>query len=109
MAKRDVPAPYEGAGEPGRTKTTKLNPEYRPWARPEISNLPFAVDHAARQAAAFAEVVFEGELEAAGLDWASRVQHRCDAPPAALTQHLPPGIIPVVRREAERMLRLWPM
>ena len=69
-----------------------------------ISELPFALEYAATRAAEFAETVFDMEREAEGLDWASRVQARCDASIDRLVRCLPPGIADATRAEASRML-----
>ena len=69
-----------------------------------ISELPFALDYAATRAAEFAETVFDMAREAEGLDWASRVQARCDASLDRLVRCLPPSIADATRAEASRML-----
>lgn len=69
-----------------------------------ISELPFALRYAAERAVEFAETVFDMEREADGMDWASQVQARCDAPLERLLSCLPPGIAEATRVEAARML-----
>lgn len=101
---RGVPAPGEGAGERADTMTQQVTEPYRPWAMPEISELPLACENAAHRAVEFAETVFDLDREAEGLDWASRVQARCDAPWQRLARCLPPGMADAVRGRAERML-----
>lgn len=72
--------------------------------REAISDYPFALEYAAERAVAFAEVVFELDREAEGLDWASCIQARCDASLASLHHCLPPGLTQAVRERAERLL-----
>lgn len=100
--------PYEMAAPSGNgadhieaNQLTVTSPSLRPFA---ISELPFALRYAAERAAEFAETVFDMEREAEGLDWASRVQARCDASSDRLLRCLPPGIADATRAEAARML-----
>lgn len=100
--------PYEMAAPSGNgadhieaNQQTVASPSIRNFA---ISELPFALRYAADRAAEFAEIVFDLEREAEGLDWASRVQARCDAPSERLLSCLPPGIAEATRAEAARML-----
>jgi hypothetical protein len=99
------PAPCEGTGHHSEQSSHEPFATYRPWADTEISNCrPFALDHAAREAVRFAEAVFDLDLEADGLDWASRIQRRCDARPDSLLRRLPPGMTAPARSEVERGL-----
>lgn len=108
MAKKMMPAPCEGAGDASRLRQPRQQMEYIPnWARPEISNRPFAIDYAAELALEFAETVHDMDSEDRGLDWASAIQERCDDP-LILMKFLPFDATPAVRREAERKLRAWP-
>lgn len=103
MDNTDTPAPCKGAGEGATYRAAALStsPEMR---QREISELPFAVEYYAERAVQFANTVFDLDREAEGLDWASRVQARCDVAPADLFPCLPPGMIGVLRSRAERML-----
>ena len=100
--------PYEMAAPAGtgagHTEANQLPAPSLPNHDRAISELPFALDYAARRAAEFAETVFDMAGEAEGLDWASRVQARCDAPMDRLVRCLPPGIADATRAEASRML-----
>lgn len=98
----EKPAPVgTGAGLTEANHRAPSSPEDR---RPAISELPFALHYAAERAADFAETVFDMAREAEGLDWASRVQVRCDASLDRLVRCLPPGIPDAARAEAARML-----
>lgn len=101
-------APYEkpapvgtGAGLTEANQQSATSETGRVFA---ISELPFALRYAAERAAEFAEIVFDMEREAEGLDWASQVQARCDASIDRLVRLLPPGIPDAARVEAARML-----
>lgn len=102
MAEKKKPAPVgTGAGLIEANQQSATSEMGRNLA---ISELPFALHYAAARAADFAEIVFDMDREAEGLDWASRVQARCDAPPERLVRCLPPGIPDAARAEAARML-----
>lgn len=101
-------APYEkpapvGTGA-GLTEANHQEASSLPTHSLAISELPFALRYAAERAAEFAEFVFDMDREADGLDWASRVQARCDVPLERLVRCLPPGIPDATRAEAARML-----
>jgi hypothetical protein len=103
MDKANTPAPCKGAGE-GATYRAAALPFWNQFPEHEISELPFALEYYAERAVQFADAVFDLDREAEGLDWASRVQARCDVAPADLYPCLPPGMIGVLRSRAERML-----
>lgn len=100
--------PYEMAA-PAGTRADHIEANHPqtpslPGQERAISELPFALEYAATRAAEFAETVFDMEREAEGLDWASRVQARCDASLDRMARCLPPGIADATRAEASRML-----
>lgn len=102
MANKCRPAPVgTGAGLIEANQRATISETERTFA---ISELPFALRYAAERAAEFAETVFDMEREAEGLDWASQVQARCDAPRDRLLGCLPPVIADATRAEAARML-----
>lgn len=102
MADNEKPAPV-GTGT-GLTEANQLQATSEMGRTFAISELPFALDFAASRATEFAETVFDMEREADGLDWASRVQARCDAPLDEMVRCLPPGVPAAVQAEAARML-----
>ena len=102
MANKNRPAPVgTGAGLTEANQQSATSETRRTFA---ISELPFALRYAAERAAEFAEIVFDMEREAEGLDWASQVQARCDASSDRLLGCLPPAIAEATRAEAARML-----
>lgn len=102
MADNEMPAPV-GTGA-GLTEANHATAPSLPGHDRAISELPLALHYAVERAVEFAEIVFDMEHEAEGLDWAGRVQARCYAPHATLYRCLPPNLAEPVRRAAERML-----
>ncbi|MFN4134956.1 MAG: hypothetical protein ACK4G2_04835 [Novosphingobium sp.] len=111
MCEYMMPAPGEGAGnDAGRTKPQDRIDLTPVWACPEINifHRPMALSHAAEEALDFAEVVHDMESESRGRLFPNAIRERC-ANPLLLLRYLPGDATPAVRREAERMLRAWPM
>ncbi len=109
MAEYMMPAPGEGAGnDAGRTKPQDRIDLTPLWARPEISNCPCALEYAAERALGYAETVHDFDCEDRGRLFPGPIFDRC-ADPLLLMDFLPFDAIDPVRREAERMLRAWPM
>ncbi len=108
MAEHMMPAPCEGAGDDSGASQPQDRPDLTPsWARPEISNRPFAIDYATDLALEYAETVHDIDCEDRGLLFPNAIFERC-ANPMLLMRFLPDDAIAPVRREAERRLRAWP-
>lgn len=111
MAEYIMPAPGEGAGrDTGPTKPQDRIDLTPLWARPEINifSAPMALSYAAEEALAFAEIAHDIHCEDRGLLFPNPIRERC-ANPLLLMRFLPGDATDAVRREAERMLRAWPM
>jgi len=111
MAECMLPAPGGSAGsDAGQTEPLNIAALTPVWAQPEISifRRPMALSHAAEQALDFAEIVHDMDCEDRGRLFPNAIRERC-ANPLLLMHYLPGDATPAVRREAERMLRAWPM
>lgn len=111
MAECTLPAPGNGAGSnAGQTEPLDKFGFTAIWANPEISifRRPMALSHAAEQALDFAEIVHDMDCEGRGRLFPNAIRERC-ANPLLLMHYLPGDVTAAVRREAERMLRAWPM